>query len=151
MNLFARLAAVAAVVVLATGVAVLTLRPGGDVGGPAPSPSPTTLPSQSPTVEPSAAESPPGPTVFDTRTIASDFALPMKATLPVGWQAFHDITGALGLVNTASSASPSATWWGPDLLLVEDAQIHDPSDVVSSEPATADRDNFVPWPADFMD
>ena len=29
MNLFARLAAVVAVVVLATGVAVLTLRPGG--------------------------------------------------------------------------------------------------------------------------
>jgi hypothetical protein len=58
MNLFARLAAVAAVVVLATGVAVLTLRPGGNVGAPVPSPSPNASLSPSPTLSPTAS---PGP------------------------------------------------------------------------------------------
>ena len=48
MNLFARLATVAAVVVVA-GAALLMLRPGGDVGGPPPSPNPTTSPSPEPT------------------------------------------------------------------------------------------------------
>jgi hypothetical protein len=151
MNPIARLAAVAAVVVLATGVAVLTIRPGGNVGAPAPSPSPTTVPSQSPSVAPSAAISPAAPAVFDTRTIASDFALPMKATLPVGWRVGHDIVGTLGFLNVGDPQGPESTWWGPDILLVEDALIHDPSDVVSSEPAEPDRSRFVPWPDDFIE
>jgi len=71
-------------------------------------------------------------------------------TLPRGWKPLHDIVGALGIVNTGYPEGPDTTWWGPDLLLVEDAQIHDPSDVVSSEPAKADRSRFVPWPADFF-
>ena len=79
------------------------------------------------------------PTAFDTRTIAGDFALGMKVTVPAGWKPLHDIVGALGLVSTGFPEGPDSTWWGPDILLVEDAQIHDPSDVVSSEPAKADR------------
>ena len=58
MNLFARLAAVAAVVILATGVAVLTIRPGGNVGAPVPSPSPNASLSPSPNPSPTAS---PGP------------------------------------------------------------------------------------------
>ena len=149
--------AVAIVAVVVLGGALYLLLPKSGVESSALTPSPSSTPSSAPVTTtqpvaaPSTAVSSAPQSVFDTRTIADDFALPMKVTLPVGWQAFHDITGALGLVNTASSASPSSTWWGPDLLLVEDAQIHDPSDVVSSEPATADRSRFVPWPADFID
>jgi hypothetical protein len=153
MNLIARLATVAAVVVVA-GAALLMLRPGGDVGGSPPSPTPappTPVPSESPSVAPSASAATAGPTVFDTRTIPERFALPMKVTLPVGWTPFHEITGALGLVKTGSPPGPDNTWWGPDLLLVDDAQVHDPADVVSSEPATSSRSDFVPWPADFFE
>lgn len=117
---------------------------------PSSTPSPTKAAVAVPTVAASAGVTPGAPAVFDTRTIASEFALPMKATLPPGWKAFHDILGALGFVNVGVPERPDSTWWGPDLLLVEDAQIHDPSDVVSSKPATADRSRFVPWPADFM-
>ena len=56
MNPLARLAAVAAVVILATGVALLTIRSGGNVGAPAPSPSPTV--SASPSPNPSPTDSP---------------------------------------------------------------------------------------------
>lgn len=56
MNPLARLAAVAVVVVLATGIAVLTIRPGGNVGAPVPSPSPTV--SLSPSPDPSSTDSP---------------------------------------------------------------------------------------------
>jgi hypothetical protein len=90
------------------------------------------------------------PVVFDTRTIAGDFALAMQLTLPSGWKPLHDIVGALGIVHTGYPEGPDSTWWGPDLLLVDDAEIHDPSDVVSSVPATADRSRFVAWPADFF-
>jgi hypothetical protein len=91
------------------------------------------------------------PTVFDTQTIASEFALPMKVALPAGWKPLHDgIVGALGIVNTGYPEGPDSTWWGPDLLLVDGAQIHDPSDVVSDVPATSDRSRFVAWPADFF-
>jgi hypothetical protein len=64
MNLFARLATVAAVVVVA-GAALLMLRPGGDVGGPPPSPEPTTSPSPKPTtfLSPETTESPGLPTL----------------------------------------------------------------------------------------
>ena len=103
-----------------------------------------------PTAAPSVAGSPPPRAVFDTRTIASKFALPMKVTLPVGWKPGSDITGTLGRSYKGSPEGPESTWWGPDILLVEDAQIHDPSDVVSSEPATPDRSRFVAWPADFF-
>ena len=90
------------------------------------------------------------PVVFDTRTIANEFALRLRMTLPSGWKPLHDIVGALGIVNTGYPEGPDSTWWGPDLLLVEDAQIHDPSDVVSSEFALSDPSRFVPWPADFF-
>jgi hypothetical protein len=91
------------------------------------------------------------PTDFDTRTIANDFALPMKVTLPVGWKPLHgDIVGSMGVVYTGYPEGPDSTWWGPDLLLVEDARIHDPSDVVSDVPATSDISRFVAWPADFF-
>jgi hypothetical protein len=90
------------------------------------------------------------PTVFDTRTKADDFALPMKVTLPSGWKPLTGIVGALGLVHSGCPEGPDSTWWGPDVLLVEDAQIHDPSDVVTGEPATPDRTRYVAWPADFF-
>lgn len=90
------------------------------------------------------------PYVFDTRTIADDFALAMKLTVPSGWKPLHGIAGALGLVHTGFPEGPDSTWWGLDLLLVEDAQIHDASDVVSSEPATPDESRFVAWPDDFF-
>jgi hypothetical protein len=89
-------------------------------------------------------------TVFDTRTRADHFALPMRVTLPGGWKPLVGIVGTLGLVHSGCPEGPDSTWWGPDVLLVEEAQIHDPSDVVSSEPTTADRSRFVAWPGDFF-
>ena len=146
------LAGAALTVVFAVGAASYILTPGSDLGAPAPAPTP--VPSESPSVAPSVAPSADSslgrPTVLDTRTFADEFALPMKVTLPEGWNAFHDIKGTLGLVNMGVPPGPDSTWWGPDLMLVEDAQIHDPSSVVSSEPATSSRDDFVPWPDDFF-
>jgi hypothetical protein len=104
-----------------------------------------------PTASAIATVRPAAPVSFDTRTIANDFALPMKATLPVGWEAGHDIVGTLGFLNVGDPEGPESAWWGPDILLADEAQIHDPSDVVSSEPAKADRSRFVPWPADFIE
>lgn len=88
--------------------------------------------------------------VFDTRTIAGDFGLSMKVTLPSGWKPLHDIAGALGILNVGYPEGPDSTWWGADFNLVENAKIHDPSDVVSSEPATFDQSRFVAWPDDFF-
>jgi len=90
------------------------------------------------------------PWVFDTRSITKDFSLPMRVTVPGGWKPLHGIGGALGLVHTGYPEGPDSTWWGPDLLLVENAEIHDPSDVVSSEPARSDHSRFLAWPADFF-
>jgi hypothetical protein len=87
---------------------------------------------------------------FDTRTIADEFALEMKLTVPSGWKHLGGIVGGLGLVHAGYPEGPDSTWWGPDILLVENAQIHDPSDVVSSEPAKADKARFIAWPADFF-
>jgi hypothetical protein len=151
MNLMLGLAGVALVAVLAVGCANNALTAESTAAGPsADTATPAIAASESPSSAPSALASASGATVLDTRTIADDFALPMKATLPDGWKTFHDIKGTLGFVNVGNPPGPDTTWWGLDLALVEDAQIHDPSDVVSSEPAKSDRSRFVPWPGDFF-
>ncbi len=118
--------------------------------GSSPSASPIAAATAVPTAAPSVAVSPEGPAIFDTRTIASKFALPMKVTLPVGWHPGSDIKGTFGLTYKGSPEGPDSTWWGPDILLADEAQIHDPSDVVSSDPANPDQKRFVAWPADFF-
>ena len=134
-----RLAAVAVIAVIAVGVLALNLPRAGGVGGPGSSPSP------------SPSSSPSSLTVFDTRTIATHFPLAMKVSLPAGWKTIDDgIVGALGIVHTGDPEGPQSTWWGADLFLVEEAQIHDPSDVVSNVPAKPDRTRFVAWPTDFF-
>jgi hypothetical protein len=100
--------------------------------------------------DPSATSAAAVPTVLDTRAFADDFPLALRVTLPSGWKPLHDIVGALGIVHTGYPEGPDATWWGPDLLLVDGAQIHDPSDVISSQPAAPDPSRFVAWPTDFF-
>jgi len=148
MKPFLLLAGAALAVVLAVGAANYMLNPGSNVGAPAPTPTP--LPSEAPSVAASASATAAGPTVFDTRTLADAFELPMTVNLPEGWTTFHDVKGTLGLVNEGIPPGPDSTWWGLDMLLVDGAQIHDPTSVVSSEPATSSRDDFVPWPDDFF-
>ena len=148
MNPAIRLALVAVVAILVAGVAIVGLRPTSNVAAPGIiSPTPTLAPVT--TARPSG-DIAPLPSVLDTRTIASRFALPMKVSLPVGWKPMNDIVGSLGILNTGYPEGPNTTWWGPDLMLVENARIHDPSDAVSSEPAQFDPSRFVPWPADFI-
>ena len=141
---------------IATGaLAIILVGCGGSAGTPSASIAVVSSSTPSEAAVPTAAAivtvRPAAPAVFDTRTIASDFALPMKATLPVGWKAGHDIVGTLGFLNVGDPQGPDSTWWGPDILLADDAQIHDPSDVISSEPAKPDRSRFVPWPDDFVE
>jgi hypothetical protein len=90
------------------------------------------------------------PTVFDTRMMAAKFALPMKLTVPTGWKALSTITGVLGVLNTGCPERADATWWGPELLLVDNARIHDPSDIVSSQPEIADPSHYLAWPSDVI-
>jgi hypothetical protein len=154
MNVFLRLTGVALVAVLAVGCDAAAQSSGSNAGAspvPSPTSAATAAASEAPYLAPDAPATTAGPAVFDTTAIEGDFALPMKVTLPVGWNPLHDIKGALGLVNMGSPAGPDTTWWGPDLLLVEDAQIHDPSKVVSNEPVKADLDDFIPWPDDFFE
>ena len=144
--------ATGALAIILVGCAGSTSTPSVSTpAGPGRSTNPTPTEAAVPTASAIAAGSPAAPAVFDTRTIASDFALPMKATLPVGWKVGHDIVGTLGFLNVGDPEGPDSTWWGPDILLADDAQIHDPSDVISSEPAKPDRSRFVPWPDDFVE
>lgn len=53
----------------------------------------------------------------------------------------------------STSATPpgdTAQWWAPDIWLVDGALVHDPADVVSDQPARADKSRFVVWPADYL-
>ena len=40
--------------------------------------------------------------------------------------------------------------WGGGVALVNGAMVHDPADMVSAEPASADRSKFIPFPADYF-
>jgi hypothetical protein len=143
---------------VASALAIILVGCGGSpatpsastLSGSGPSASPIAAATVVPTAAPSVAISPAGPVVFDTRTIADKFALPMKVTLPVGWKPGSDIKGTLGLLYTGSPEGPDSDWWGPDILLADEARIHDPSDAVSSDPATPDQKRFMAWPADFF-
>jgi hypothetical protein len=147
-----RLGAAALIAIIAVA-GILAFNMLGSGIGSVPTPSATTSATQhssSPSITPTAA-SPAVSTVLDTRTIATRFPLAMKITLPVGWKNRDEgIVGALAIVHTGYPEGPESKWWGPDFFLVEDAQIHDPADVVSDVPATADRSQFVAWPADFF-
>jgi hypothetical protein len=84
------------------------------------------------------------------------FGLHMKLTLPRHWQLLpQDPAGPppsemVTLVHVGTPSSDESQWWGPDIMLVNGAQVHRPADVVSRRSATPDASKFVPWPSDFF-
>jgi len=101
---------------------------------------------------PSAAVASPSATatahhVFDTATIPAKFALPMTIDVPTGWRALTDVPGVLTLVHVGSPPENQSKWWGPDIALVDGAQVVDPGRIL--QPA-AKGDKRLPWPADFV-
>ena len=88
---------------------------------------------------------------FKTSTIRASFSLPLSVTLPARWCAVTGgAPGTFGLIHVGSPASDDRQWWGPDVILVDGARVHRPSDAASGTPATADATKFMPWPADFF-
>jgi hypothetical protein len=51
-------------------------------------------------------------------------------------------------INTLSFVQDNS--WGAGIALVNGALVHDPADVVSDQPASADKTKYVPWPDDFF-
>jgi len=84
------------------------------------------------------------------------FGLHMKLTLPRHWQVLpSDPNGppaseAITLIHVGTPSTDESLWWGPDIMLVNGARVHRPSDAVSGQPATPDPSKFIPWPSDFF-
>jgi len=89
---------------------------------------------------------------FKTSTIRTSFSLPLSIALPPHWCAIAGggAPGTFGLIHVGTPVSDDSQWWGPDVMLVDGARVHRPSDAVSSKPAAADSTQFVPWPAHFF-
>ena len=88
---------------------------------------------------------------FKTSTIRTSFSLPLSVALPPHWCAVAGgAPGTFGLIHVGTPVGDDSQWWGPDVMLVNGARVHRPSDAVSSKPAAADSTKFVPWPANFF-
>jgi hypothetical protein len=76
---------------------------------------------------------------FDTSPLGRHFDLPMTIALPAGWIALPPPADApdrtLTIVHGVRGGDP-ATWWGPDLDLVDGARVIDPADVTTKGDGT---------------
>jgi len=103
---------------------------------------PTSLP---PTAAPTAILP---PAVATTTTIpdktfqSSIFEVPVSFTHGLEWAVHEWAKNAIDIVYKDQ--------WGTGMLLVNGALVHDPADMASAEPASADRTKFVPFPADYF-
>jgi hypothetical protein len=64
-----------------------------------------------------------------------------------------DVQGGIqtvGIIYKGNPPEPESQWWGPGIILVNGALVHDPVDVGSDQPAKANKANFIPWPDDFF-
>jgi hypothetical protein len=61
-------------------------------------------------------------------------------------------TGAnhLDIIHKGNPAGPQSEWWGPGISFVDGALVHDPVDVISDQPASAAKADFISWPDDFL-
>jgi hypothetical protein len=88
---------------------------------------------------------------FKTSAIRTSFSVPLSVALPPHWCAVAGgAPGTFGLIHVGTPVTDDRQWWGPDVMLVNGARVHRPSDAVSSKPAASDSTTFVPWPTDFF-
>jgi len=73
---------------------------------------------------------------------SSDFEVPMSFTYGPDWAVHEWAKNAIDIVYN--------DLWGTSMLLVNGALVHDPVDMISAEPAAADKTKFVAFPADYF-
>src|SRR5262245_9351098 len=110
---------------------------------PAQSVAPTLAPTVAPATVPSAAAQ-----VLDTSGMGDAFPIAMRVPVPQGWLML--LPSSMTPIRTAAvlngDPADDTTWWGPGFMVVDGAKVRDPL-----KDAPAGSDDFVPWPASFLD
>jgi hypothetical protein len=108
-------------------------------------PAPTTNASTTGAPTTTAADS----STFDSAGLA-DFPVRMQVEVGSEWRALTDVPATITFVHLGTPPEDQSQWWGPGVVNVDDAVVHDPATAVSTEPASASKEDFVPWPDDFF-
>src|SRR3954454_1549631 len=107
----------------------------------------STTPAPAPVTE--AATTPPVDASLDSVS-GADFPVGIQVGLGSTWQALTDVPATLGFVHLGTPPGDQSQWWGPGVINVEGARIHDPSSAVSDQPAKPSLADFVSWPDDLF-
>lgn len=109
---------------------------------------PTAIPPTSaPTTVPPTA--PPAQVKRFTSPKNASFQLPLTLTYGPEWDTEVGIN-TIGIIHKGSPPQPDSQWWGPAIILLNGALVHDPANAVSNQPANPDKSRFIPLPDDFF-